>query len=152
VVADMRNSRFSVWTDEGEHVADHATPLGFRASRMAGLAGGGMVILGPQVDMGAMTAGEMPSPTTVLATYGGEGEQLVRIVEPADFYPQKATPSPSVNTWWRSGPCLMSAPGSARSPSPKSNSRMLAWERVQKSGCAEIVSRKSTRSTMCSLR
>jgi len=48
VVADVQKNRFSVSTDQGEHVADHATPLGFQALQTAGLAGGGMMIFGPR--------------------------------------------------------------------------------------------------------
>jgi len=81
IVSDMRNSRFSVWTDTGEHVADHATPLGFQASQMAGLAGGGMIIFGPQANMGGITAGVMPVISNVLASYSAEGEQLVSLIE-----------------------------------------------------------------------
>lgn len=83
VVSDLGNSRFSVWTDTGEHVADQATPLGFATSRMAGLAGGGMVILGPQANVGAMQAGGAPVLTNVLASYSSAGEQLVRFFESA---------------------------------------------------------------------
>jgi hypothetical protein len=83
IVTDLLNSRFSVWTDEGEHVADHATPLGFQAQQMAGLVGGGMMIFGPEVALGELTPGAMPTITNVLASYTAEGEQLVRFIESA---------------------------------------------------------------------
>ena len=83
VVSDLRNSRFSVWTDTGEHVADHATPLGFGASRMAGLGDAGMVILGSEVNVGGMQAGSAPSITNVLASYSVSGKERVRLLESA---------------------------------------------------------------------
>ncbi|MGD8331520.1 MAG: hypothetical protein PVJ49_18960 [Acidobacteriota bacterium] len=81
VVSDMRNSRFSVWTDEGEHVGEHNTSLGFQAMDMEGLAGGGMMILGPEINIGAVSAGAPPQMTNVLASYSAEGEQRHRFVE-----------------------------------------------------------------------
>lgn len=81
VVMDMQNSRLSVWSDEGDHIADHATPLGFQASSMEGLSSGGLIILGPQINIGAMQAGSAPTITTVLASYSTSGEEGVRFFE-----------------------------------------------------------------------
>jgi len=83
VISDARNSRFSVWSDEGEYIGEHTTQLGFQAMQMAGLSDGGMVILGPEINLGAMTAGSPPAMTYVLASYSAEGAQRDRFFEAA---------------------------------------------------------------------
>ena len=86
VVVDMTNRRFSVWTDEGEHVADHTIPMTSPINQVAGLSQGRMVAVATEIDMASMNAetvmtGAMPAMTTVLSTYTREGEQIDRFLE-----------------------------------------------------------------------
>lgn len=88
VVLDAMSRRFSVWTDSGDHVADHATGLSSAPMDLAGLSERRMAVLTTEIDMAALggslaQGGQMPNMTLALSSYSTEGEPLNRLLEAA---------------------------------------------------------------------